>query len=96
VAWSKIPQLFHKNSGLIDGRHGRGILASFHAKYWFFRAPLDLVFLSETVFFKELKILENIGSDHFPIRYTFCIDLSDSSQEKEVETVSQEEGEETE
>lgn len=95
VAWSKVSELFRKSSGLIDGRNGRGILASFHAKYWFFRAPLDLVFHSPTVFLKELKVLEHIGSDHFPICCVFCIDSSNPIQEKEVETVTEEEEEET-
>jgi endonuclease/exonuclease/phosphatase (EEP) superfamily protein YafD len=95
VAWSKISKLFRKNSGLIDGRKGRGILPSYHAKYWFFRAPLDLVFHSTSIFLKDLSILEHIGSDHFPISCTFCIDSSDPEQRKEVETISKEEEEET-
>lgn len=96
VAWSTISKLFRKNSELIDGRKGRGILASFHAKYWFLRAPLDLVFHSTTIFINELKILENIGSDHFPICCVFSIDTTNSSQEDEVETISVEEKIETE
>ena len=96
VAWSKISELFRENSGLIDGRMGRGILASYHAKYWFFRTPLDLVFHSPSIFLKELSVLEHIGSDHFPISCTFCIDSSDCSQEEEVETITKEEREETE
>ena len=96
VAWSTISKLFRKNSELIDGRKGRGILASFHAKYWFLRAPLDLVFHSTTIFINELKILENIGSDHFPICCVFSIDKNNSSQEDEVETISEDEKIETE
>lgn len=96
VAWSRISELFRKNSGLIDGRNGRGILASYHAKYWFFRAPLDLVFHSPTVFLKDLSVLEAVGSDHFPIRCVFCIDASNSEQENEVETTTKVEEEETE
>ncbi|WP_323758197.1 endonuclease/exonuclease/phosphatase family protein [Roseivirga sp.] len=96
VAWSKISELFRENSGLIDGRMGRGILASYHAKYWFFRTPLDLIFHSPSIFLKELSVLEHIGSDHFPISCTFCIDSSDCSQEEEVETITKEEREETE
>ncbi|MGW8121920.1 endonuclease/exonuclease/phosphatase family protein [Roseivirga echinicomitans] len=88
VAWSKISELFRKNSGLIDGRMGRGILASYHAKYWFFRAPLDLVFHGTTIFLKELSVLEHIGSDHFPICCVFYIDPTDGAQEKEVETMT--------
>lgn len=95
VAWSKISELFRKNSGLIDGRNGRGILASYHAKYWFFRAPLDLVFHSTTIFLKELRVLEYIGSDHFPICCVFCIDAFDASQESDVETITKEEKEKT-
>ena len=95
VAWSRISRLFRKNSELIDGRKGRGILASFHAKYWLFRAPLDLVFHSPTIFIKELRILEYIGSDHFPICCVFCIDAENPTQEEHVEEASQEEKEET-
>ncbi|MBU2950370.1 endonuclease/exonuclease/phosphatase family protein [Tamlana agarivorans] len=97
VAWSKIAALFRKNSGLIDGRTGRGILSTYHAKYWFFRAPLDLVFHSTTIFLKELKLLEHIGSDHFPICCIFCVDSNAYSftQKKEVEHISSEEKDET-
>ena len=95
VAWSKISTLFRKNSGLIDGRTGRGILASFHAKYWFFRAPLDLVFHSPSIHLKELSVLENIGSDHFPICCEFGIMSSGKSQEEDVEHLSTAERKET-
>lgn len=95
VAWSKISKLFRKNSELIDGRNGRGILASYHAKYWFFRAPLDLVFHSATIFLKKLRVLEYIGSDHFPICCVFSIDSSDLTQKKEIETITKEEKIET-
>lgn len=96
VAWSTISKLFRKNSGLIDGRKGRGILASFHAKYWIFRAPLDLVFHSTNIFIKELRILEYIGSDHFPICCVFFFDQINGSQEDEIQEVSANEKQETE
>lgn len=95
VAWSIISSLFRKNSGLIDGRVGRGILASFHAKYWFLRIPLDLVFHSSELFLKDLKVLEAIGSDHFPIRCEFGICKSDDSQKNEIEHLEDDEHEET-
>ena len=91
VAWSKIAKLFRKNCGLIDGRIGRGILASYHAKYWLFRAPLDLVFHSKEIILKQLNILEYIGSDHFPIRCVFSVTPSNITKEKKVETLSKEE-----
>lgn len=91
VSWSKVSELFQKNSGLIDGRNGRGVLASYHAKYWFFRVPLDLVFHSTTILLKELRILEYIGSDHFPICCIFSIDASIPSQKREVESTTKEE-----
>ena len=76
VSWSRIANLFRKNSGLIEGRNGRGILASYHAKYWFFRAPLDLVFHSTSIIIKELRLLGYTGSDHFPICCVFNINPS--------------------
>lgn len=96
VAWSKISRLFRKKSGLIDGRRGRGILASFHANYWFLRAPLDLVFHSSNIFIQELKVLENVGSDHFPICCVFHIDHSTTVQEDAVEEATAEEEKEAE
>ena len=93
VSWSRIADLFRKNSGLIDGRNGRGILASYHAKYWFFRAPLDLVFHSTSVIIKELRLLGYIGSDHFPICCVF--NICSSVINNTIETTTKEEDEET-
>ncbi len=87
VAWAKSSILFRKTSELIDARIGRGILATFHAKYWFFRVPLDLLFHSPDVFIDQLFIYPSVGSDHFPIGCTFHIDQQSSVQEAEVKTL---------
>ncbi|WP_067145369.1 endonuclease/exonuclease/phosphatase family protein [Pseudotamlana agarivorans] len=96
VAWSKISRLFRKNSGLIDGRTGRGILATYHTKYWFFRAPLDLVYHSTDLVLRDLSLLEHIGSDHFPICCIFSINNTSTTPKNTEEPLTQEEKVETE
>jgi endonuclease/exonuclease/phosphatase (EEP) superfamily protein YafD len=82
VAWAKASILFKKTSGLIDSRIGRGILATFHTKYWFFRVPLDLLFHSPSIFIDKLFIYPSIGSDHFPVGCVFFIDNHSDEQEE--------------
>jgi len=91
VAWAKSSVLFKKASRLIDARIGRGILATFHAKYWFFRIPLDLLFHSPEVFIDELFVYPSIGSDHFPVGCTFHIDHRSDEQDEEVKHLGKEE-----
>jgi endonuclease/exonuclease/phosphatase (EEP) superfamily protein YafD len=89
VAWAKSSLLFKKTSRLIDARIGRGILSTFHAKYWFFRVPLDLLFHGPEVFIDKLFIYPSIGSDHFPVGCTFHIDKHSDEQEEEVKDLEQ-------
>lgn len=84
VAWARSSILFKKASELIDARIGRGILSTFHAKYWFFRVPLDLLFHSTTIIIDKLFIYPSVGSDHFPIGCTFHVDVESDDQEEEV------------
>ncbi|MBD1422545.1 endonuclease/exonuclease/phosphatase family protein [Sphingobacterium chuzhouense] len=84
VAWARSSILFKKTSELIDARIGRGILSTFHANYWFFRVPLDLLFHSTTIIIDKLFIYPSVGSDHFPIGCTFHIDVESNDQEEEV------------
>ena len=85
VAWAQSSVLFKKTSELIDARIGRGILATFHAKYWFFRVPLDFLFHSPDIFIYKLFIYPSVGSDHFPIGGEFHIDKKTAKQEEEVD-----------
>lgn len=85
VAWAKSSLLFKKTSRLIDARIGRGILSTFHTKYWFFRVPLDLLFHSADVFIERLSIYPSIGSDHFPVGFSFYIDRQSEEQEEEIQ-----------
>lgn len=88
VAWAKSSLLFKKTSELIDARIGRGILATFHAKYWFLRVPLDLLFHSPDIFIDRLFIYPDVGSDHFPMGCTFHVDARlSATQQKEAESL---------
>lgn len=91
VAWSKSSILFRKTSHLIDPRVGRSFVSTFHAKYRLLRFPIDLMFHSEDIFIKELKTLENFGSDHLPVYCEFFIDHQNEEQEERVEEADSEE-----
>ena len=87
VAWAYSSQLFRKTSELIDARIGRGIFATFHAKHWFFRVPLDLLYHSKEIFVKEIFTYPSIGSDHFPLGFSFFIDRENDEQKEEIKTL---------
>lgn len=67
VAWSETSQRFVRLSRLLDPRVGRGFYNSFNAKNPLVRFPLDHVFHSTHFKLIELRRLQRIGSDHFPI-----------------------------
>lgn len=67
VAWSPVSELFLRLSGLLDPRVGRGMFNSFSAQSRIFRYPLDHVFHSNHFRLVELRRLDPIGSDHFPM-----------------------------
>jgi endonuclease/exonuclease/phosphatase (EEP) superfamily protein YafD len=85
VAWSKSSILFRKTSHLIDPRIGRSFVSTFHAKYHLLRFPIDLMFHSENIFIKDLKTLENFGSDHLPVYCSFFIDHQNENQENQID-----------
>ena len=91
VAWAKSSVLFRKTSRLIDARIGQGILSTFHAKYWFFRVPLDLLFHSSDVFIDTVFIYPSVGSDHFPRGCTFHIYSKSNEQEDDIKKLEKDE-----
>lgn len=67
VAWSRTNHVFQRVSGALDPRVGRGLYATFHARYWIARWPLDHLFYTREFAIEKLEVLPNIGSDHFPV-----------------------------
>ncbi|PHQ32903.1 endonuclease/exonuclease/phosphatase family protein [Rhodopirellula bahusiensis] len=93
VAWSPSTRLFLRLSQLLDPRRGRGFFNSFHADHIWMRFPLDHVFHSKHFGIRELRRLDDVGSDHFPI----LIDLQlQPVLEKEQEPLEQKAGDEEE
>ena len=67
VAWSFTTQLFLRLSKLLDPRMGRGMYNSFKADSRIWRFPLDHVFHSDEFKLVDLRVCDNVGSDHFPM-----------------------------
>lgn len=69
VAWSSTTRRFQRLSGLLDPRRGRGFYNSFDARFPLLRWPLDHLFHDPAFRLAELRRLEPIGSDHFPMLF---------------------------
>jgi endonuclease/exonuclease/phosphatase (EEP) superfamily protein YafD len=83
VAWSNTTRLFQKISKLLDPRIGRGFFNTFHAKYPLLRWSLDHIFHSSHFQLAEIKRLNKIGSDHFPIYIKLHCDSSARKKQEE-------------
>ncbi len=66
VGWSHNLKEFEKRSKMKDTRRGRGMYNTYNANLWFFRWPLDYVYVSHQWKVTEVERLDDFGSDHFP------------------------------
>lgn len=82
VAWSRTSRLFKDVGGMRDPRIGRGFYPTFHAGYPLLRWPLDHLFVTPHFDVMEMHVLDDIGSDHFPIFFRLC--LTDRAGERKV------------
>lgn len=82
VAWSSTSRLFQRTSGLVDPRVGRGMYSTFHAQVPLMRFPLDHVFHSNDFRLAELRRLEDVGSDHFPILVELSLEPEAARQQR--------------
>lgn len=72
VAWSHTTRMFQRISQLLDPRIGRGFYNTFHTKYPILRWPLDHLFVSDDFKLAQLRRVESVGSDHFPMFIELC------------------------
>jgi len=70
VAWSSTSALFQKSADMLDPREGRGLFNTYNVNIPLFRYPLDHFFYTYDFNLVDLRRLEDIGSDHFPIMIT--------------------------
>ncbi len=73
VSWSNTARLFGKDGNLNNVRLGRGLYNTFDANSIFMRWPLDHYYVTRHFKLVEIKLLDKIGSDHFPIYAKFSL-----------------------
>ena len=72
VAWSHSTHLFQRISGLLDPRIGRGFYSTYNANWSLLRWPIDHAFFDQSFMLLDLQVLDDIGSDHFPLYIALC------------------------
>lgn len=90
VAWSETTELFQRVSGLLDSRKGRGLYNTYNADSYIMRWPLDHVFSSAAFRVIDIKVGEDIGSDHFPFYTNFSFEPTLSLEQKLPEPTEEE------
>lgn len=95
VAWSDTTRLFQRVGRMLDPRVGRGFKSTFHADIPFLRFPLDHVFVTRDFGLRSMKVLENVGSDHFPmLARVACQPVQNQAGTEPVEIADQEDEQE--
>jgi endonuclease/exonuclease/phosphatase (EEP) superfamily protein YafD len=91
VAWSRTTRLFQRISGLLDPRVGRYFMNTFHADYPLLRWSLDHIFHSTDFGLVDMKRLDHIGSDHFPVYVVLQTTVFEQQQQELEQTEDDEE-----
>lgn len=73
VSWSNTARLLGKDGNLRNVRLGRGLYNTFDANSKIMRWPLDHYFVTKEFKLADLRLLGDIGSDHFPIFAEFVL-----------------------
>lgn len=84
VSWSHTNNLFQRISGMLDPRVGRGMFNTFHAQVPFMRFPLDHFFHSDHFRLIDLRRLDYVGSDHFPVFIKLSLEPDAEGQQPEM------------
>lgn len=74
AAWSDTAQRFKTVGGYLDPRIGRGLFSSFDARRWWFRCPIDQIYVTPDVAMVDFHRGAATGSDHFPMIATIRLD----------------------
>lgn len=72
VAWSATTSLFLRLSKMVDPRVGRGFYNTWDANSRVLRLALDHIFHTGDFELVELRTLDHVGSDHFPVVAELC------------------------
>lgn len=80
VAWSYTSRRFRHYGAYLDVRVGRGLFSTFHARYRWFRCPIDQLFTTAEVVVSDFGLGNFVGSDHFPIFARVRLDAEEASR----------------
>ncbi|GAA0267501.1 endonuclease/exonuclease/phosphatase family protein [Alteraurantiacibacter aestuarii] len=73
VPWSRVSETFQRVGEMVDPRIGRGFFASFDATNPAMRWPLDHLFHTEDFGVMRFETGQGVGSDHYPLIATLCL-----------------------
>ena len=85
VPWEQAVERMRRIAGLTDPRRGYGYVATWNAKRWWVKWPLDNIFDRGGFSVMSLERLEAFGSDHYPYVVRLCRDTSSTFENPEPE-----------
>ena len=80
VPWEQAVERMRRIAGLVDPRRGYGYVASWNAKRWWAKWPLDNIFDRGGFGVLSLERLDAFGSDHYPYTVRLCRETSSPSE----------------